>query len=288
MRLATFNWQGSDRVGMVEGDEIADVSGAAPSMQALVEGGEAALERARAAAGSAQRLKLDQVHLRAPFPRPAKNVFCLGLNYKEHAAEGARSRGVELRLPEYPMWFTKASTSVCGPYDDIAVDPSLSTEYDWEVELALIIGRAARRVAKEQALDYIHSYAVFNDFSIRDIQRRHGGQFFKGKSLDRASPLGPWLVTPEEVPEPQHLRVLCRVNGAVKQDANTSDMIFDIPSMVADITQVLTLEPGDIIATGTPSGVGFARTPPEFLKPGDVMETEIETIGVMRNRIVSA
>ncbi len=176
---------------------------------------------------------------------------------------------------------------MCGPYDDIPVDLNLSTQYDWEVELALVIGRVARRVPKERVAEYIHSYTVFNDFSIRDIQRRHGGQFFKGKSLDRASPLGPWLVTPDEVPDPQHLRVLCRINGAVKQDANTSDMIFDIPSMVADITDTLTLEPGDVIATGTPSGVGFARTPPEFLKPGDVMETEIEGVGLLRNRIVS-
>jgi 2-keto-4-pentenoate hydratase/2-oxohepta-3-ene-1,7-dioic acid hydratase in catechol pathway len=287
MRLATFTWQGSDRAGVVEGSEIVDVSEVAPSMQALVEGGSEALAHARDAAARGQRVALDRVRLRAPFPRPAKNIFCLGLNYKDHVAEGARSRGAETRLPEYPVWFTKASTAVCGPYDDIPVDLHLSTQYDWEVELALVIGRVARRVPKERASDYIHSYTVFNDFSIRDIQRRHGGQFFKGKSLDRASPLGPWLVTPDEVPVPQQLRVLCRINGVVKQDANTSDMIFDIPSMLADITDTVTLEPGDVIATGTPSGVGFARTPPEFLKPGDVMETEIEGVGLLRNRIVS-
>ena len=287
MRLATYTWQDSDRVGVVEGDEIVDVSEAAPSMQALIAGGDAALERVRAAAGRGSRQKLEQVRLRAPLPRPAKNVFCLGLNYKEHAAEGARSRGVELRLPEYPVWFTKAPTSVCGPYDDIAVDAQLSTRNDWEVELAFVIGRPARRVPKERVYDYIHSYTVFNDFSLRDIQNQRGGQYFLGKSLEGGSPLGPWLVTRDEVPDPQRLRVVCRVNDTVKQDANTSDMIFDIPSMVADITRVLTLEPGDVIATGTPSGVGFARTPPEFLKPGDVLETEIESLGLLRNRIVA-
>jgi 2-keto-4-pentenoate hydratase/2-oxohepta-3-ene-1,7-dioic acid hydratase in catechol pathway len=247
----------------------------------------APLEPPPPAAGGAGRLGLDQVRLLAPFPRPAKNVFCMGLNYKEHVAEGARERGREMRLPENPVWFTKAVTSITGPYDDIPVDLAISNEYDWEVELALVIGKNARRVPKEQVFDYIYGYSVFNDFSVRDIQRRHGGQWFKGKSLDRSSPMGPWLVTADEVPDPGHLQVICRVNGEVKQDSNTEQLIFDIPTMVSDITQVATLEPGDIIATGTPSGVGYARTPPEFLKPGDVMETEIPGLGLLRNRIVA-
>jgi 2-keto-4-pentenoate hydratase/2-oxohepta-3-ene-1,7-dioic acid hydratase in catechol pathway len=287
MRVATFQSEGGERVGVVEGDEIVDVSDVAPSMLALVQGGSAALEAARRAAGQGRRLRLDQVRLLAPFPRPTKNIFCLGLNYKEHVAEGARSRSMDLKLPEYPVWFTKAVTSICGPYDDVPVDSAVSTQYDWEVELAVIVGPAGRRIAKERVFDHVWGYCVFNDFSVRDIQRRHGGQWFKGKSLDRASPMGPWLVTADEVPHPDHLQVMCRVNGELKQNANTEDMLFDIPTMLADISEVLTLEPGDIIATGTPSGVGFARTPPEFLKPGDVMETEIESLGLLRNRIVA-
>jgi 2-keto-4-pentenoate hydratase/2-oxohepta-3-ene-1,7-dioic acid hydratase in catechol pathway len=287
MRVATFHWQGREAVGVVDGDEIVDVSGVAPSMLALVQGGSAALEAARQAAGQAQRLRLDQVRLLAPFPRPTKNVFCLGLNYKDHVAEGARSRSMDLKLPEYPVWFTKAVTSICGPYDDIPVDSAISTQYDWEVELAVIVGPAGRRIPKERVFEHVWGYCVFNDFSVRDIQRRHGGQWFKGKSLDRASPMGPWLVSADEVPRPDHLQVISRVNGELKQNANTEQMIFDIPTMLADLSEVLTLEPGDIIATGTPSGVGFARTPPEFLKPGDVMETEIEGLGLLRNRIVA-
>ena len=226
--------------------------------------------------------------LLAPIPRPLKNIFCTGLNYSEHITEGADHTGADLQRPKYPVWFTKSSGSVCGPYDDITIEPRISTAYDWEVELAVVIGKAGRHVPRDKAYEHVHSYTVFNDFSVRDIQFRHGPppQWFKGKSWDGGSPMGPWLVTPDELGDPRALRVVCRVNGVVKQDSHTSLMIFDIPALIADITEVLTLEPGDIISTGTPSGVGFARTPPEFLRDGDVMETEVEKIGVLRNRIV--
>jgi 2-keto-4-pentenoate hydratase/2-oxohepta-3-ene-1,7-dioic acid hydratase in catechol pathway len=287
MRLVSFRHQGHDRVGVVVGDQVGDVSSVAPDMNALIAGGAQALEEARRAAESAAKTPLSQVQLLAPIPRPLKNVFCLGLNYREHVAEGAAA-GVRSSAdaPEWPVWFTKPATAVCGPYDDIVIDPSVSTQYDWEVELAVVIGKAAKHVPKERAYEYVHSYTIFNDFSVRDIQRRHGGQWFKGKSWDQGSPMGPWLITPDELGDPEKLQVTCRVNGAVKQDSNTAMMIFDIPTQIADITQVLTLEPGDIISTGTPSGVGFARKPPEFLKNGDVMETEIQNIGCLRNRIV--
>jgi 2-keto-4-pentenoate hydratase/2-oxohepta-3-ene-1,7-dioic acid hydratase in catechol pathway len=257
-------------------------------MNALIAGGSQALEDARKAAETGAKTALSQAQLLSPIPRPLKNVFCLGLNYKEHVAEGvARGTGADPEGPKYPIWFTKPPTAVCGPFDDIVIEPRISTAYDWEVELAVIIGKPAKHVPKEKAYEYVHSYSIMNDFSVRDIQRRHGPppQWFKGKSWDKGSPLGPWLVTPDEV-DPENLQVICRVNGEVKQNSNTSLMIFDIPTQIADITEVLTLEPGDIISTGTPSGVGFARTPPEFLKNGDVMETEIAGIGCMRNRIV--
>lgn len=256
-------------------------------MISLVQAGAAGLEEARKAADSATtKLSLSDVTLLSPFPRPMKNILCLGLNYREHVAEGARA-GVRDSgdAPKYPVWFTKAVTSVCGPYDDIRLDLDASDKYDWEVELAVVIGKEGRGIPKERAYEYVHSYTVFNDFSVRDWQRRHG-QWFKGKSFDHGSPMGPWLITPDELGDPANLQVTCRVNGEVKQDANTSEMIFDIPTSIADISQGMTLEPGDIISTGTPSGVGFARTPPEFLKAGDLMETEVERIGVLRNRIV--
>ncbi len=287
MRLVTFSHHGQQGVGVVLGQEVADVTAVAPTMVALVQGGQTALDSVKRNAEHATKYALDHVQLLSPFPRPTKNVFCLGLNYSEHVAEGAHARGQEVVLPEFPVWFTKTPTSVCGPYDDIKID-NLSVEYDWEAELAVVIGKEGKHIPKEKALEYIHSYTVFNDFSVRDVQYRHGRQFFKGKSYDKASPMGPWLVTADEIPNPQNLRVACRVNGVTKQDSNTSFMIFDIATCIADITDTVTLEPGDIISTGTPNGVGFARKPPEFLKNGDVMETEVEGIGVLRNRIISA
>ena len=289
MRLVTYRHQGQVRVGVVLGDQVADVSSVAADMNTLIQGGQQALDDARQAAENGAKAALSDVQLLAPIPRPLKNVFCLGLNYREHVAEGAGA-GVRSTAdaPEYPIWFTKPPTAVTGPYDDIPINSRVSTQYDWEVELGVVIGKAGKHVAKDKAYEHVHSYTVINDFSVRDIQRRHGPppQWFKGKSWDKGSPIGPWLITPDELGNPEKLQVTCRVNGVVKQDSNTSLMIFDIPTQIADITDVLTLEPGDIISTGTPSGVGFARKPPEFLKHGDVLETEIEKIGVMRNRIV--
>jgi len=289
MRLVTYRHDGQVRIGVVTGDQVADVSSVAPDMNALIAGGQQALDDARRASETGAKAALSAVQLLPPIPRLQKNLFCLGLNYREHVAEGANA-GVRSTAdaPEYPIWFTKPATAITGPYDDIAIEPNISTQYDWEVELGVVIGKAGRHIAKDKAYEHVHSYTIINDFSVRDIQRRHGPppQWFKGKSWDKGTPMGPWLITPDELGNPEKLRVTCRVNGVVKQDSNTELMIFDIPTQIADITDVLTLEPGDVISTGTPSGVGFARKPPEFLKAGDVMETEIENIGLLRNRIV--
>jgi len=290
MRLVTYTQaRGEPRLGLVQNEQlVVDVSAAAPSMLALIQAGADGLDRVRQAAATGHSAPLEQVRLLAPIPRPSKNVFCLGLNYKEHVAESAAGRGANPEeLPKYPIWFTKAVTSLTGPYDDIRVDLRLSDKYDWEVELAVVIGKGGRNIPKERAYEYVHSYSVFNDFSVRDLQRRHGGQWFKGKSLDKASPMGPWLVTPDEIADPTSLQVLLRVNGETKQTSNTNLLIFDIPTSIADLSDTITLEPGDIIATGTCGGIGAARKPPEFLKPGDVMETEIPGVGVLRNRIVA-
>lgn len=299
MRLATFRDAEGARIGVVRGAEIVDVGRAAlfageepppelRDMLALIEAGEDASRRVAALAEQAQGevvLPLASVELLAPIPRPRKNVFCLGRNYAEHAAESLRAIGQEVRLPAYPNVFTKAPTALTGPYADIPYDASVTEQLDWEVELAVVIGRAGRHIAPERALDYVFGYTVLNDVTARDIQNKAGVQWFQGKSLDASSPMGPWIVTADEVADPRDLRLVLRVNGVTKQDTSTAEMLFDVPAIIATLTRVLTLEPGDVIATGTPSGVGFARTPPEFLRPGDVMETEIAGIGTLRNRI---
>jgi 2-keto-4-pentenoate hydratase/2-oxohepta-3-ene-1,7-dioic acid hydratase in catechol pathway len=231
--------------------------------------------------------KLADVQLLAPIPRPRKNVFCLGLNYAEHERESSAARGRTSSLPEYPVFFTKAPTAVNGPYSNIPIDPAVSLEVDWEVELGVIIGKKGKNIREEDALSYVFGYTVINDVTARDLQNRHR-QFFKGKSIDCYCPMGPWIVTADEIADPQQLNLCLRVNGVTKQDSNTSTMIFSVRQIIAQLSLGLTLEPGDIIATGTPSGVGFARNPPEFLKPGDVMESEIEGIGTLRNVMVGA
>jgi 2-keto-4-pentenoate hydratase/2-oxohepta-3-ene-1,7-dioic acid hydratase in catechol pathway len=230
---------------------------------------------------------LPNVQLAAPIPRPRKNIMCLGWNYAEHAKETARIRGQETNVPEYPVIFTKAPTTVNSPYGNIVIDPAVSEQIDWEVELAVIIGKGGKNIREEDALSHVFGYTVLNDVSARDLQSRHK-QFFKGKSIDGYCPMGPWIVTADEIRDPQQLTVRLRVNGITKQDGNTNMMVFPIHTIIAILSKGMTLEPGDIIATGTPSGVGFARNPPEFLKAGDVMETEIEGIGTLRNIVVNA
>ena len=230
---------------------------------------------------------LSDVQLAAPIPRPRKNIMCLGWNYAEHEKETALIRGQEAKVPEYPVIFTKAPTTVNSPYGNIIIDPQVSEEVDWEVELAIIIGNGGKNISEEDALSHVFGYTVLNDVSARDLQSRHK-QFFKGKSIDGYCPMGPWIVTADEIKDPQQLVVRLRVNGITKQEGNTSMMIFPIRTIIATLSKGMTLEPGDIIATGTPGGVGFARNPPEFLKAGDVMETEVEGIGVLRNVVVNA
>jgi 2-keto-4-pentenoate hydratase/2-oxohepta-3-ene-1,7-dioic acid hydratase in catechol pathway len=189
---------------------------------------------------------------------------------------------------EPPTVFTKAITSIAGPNDEFAIDPAVSEKIDWEVELGVVVGRGGVNIPKERALDHVFGYTVVNDVTARDIQRSWGGQFFKGKSLDGFCPLGPWIVTADEIDDPQNLTLRLRVNGTIKQEASTADMIFPVAELIAQLSRGMTLPAGAVIATGTPSGVGFARKPPEFLQPGDVVEAEVEGIGTLRNRIVRA
>lgn len=228
--------------------------------------------------------RLGDVRLQAPIPRPLKNVFCLGLNYVSHMEETSRARGRESKIPEVPVFFSKPPTTIAAPEDPIRFDPAVTNEVDYEVELGVVIGIGGRDIAREHALRHVFGYTVTNDVSARDLQTRHL-QWFKGKSLDGFCPMGPAIVTADEFGDPQDKRISLRVNGNTKQDANTASMIFPVAAIIDFLSRGMTLEPGDIISTGTPEGVGLGRVPPEYLKDGDLVEAEIEGIGVLRNPV---
>jgi 2-keto-4-pentenoate hydratase/2-oxohepta-3-ene-1,7-dioic acid hydratase in catechol pathway len=298
MRYLTFSTPANawPRLGALIDGRVIDVAAASggmlpASLLAFIQGGEALHRHAaelllRTAANVSASFEPDAVRWHPPIPRPPKNVFCLGLNYLAHAQESARMRGKEVQIPSVPVIFTKAPTTLSGPYDDVALDRSVTTQVDWEVELGVVIGVAGRDIDRRDAHRHVFGYTVVNDLSARDLQSAHL-QWFKGKSLDGFCPMGPVVVTRDEFGDPQQKRLRLRVNGVTKQDSTTADMIFPVDSIVEWLSKGLTLEPGDIIATGTPEGVGMGRTPPEFLSEGDVVETEVEGIGTLRNRIVS-
>jgi len=289
MRLITYQTPKGPGLGVLSADIAAEQFVPVPgiSMLELIAQGEAGLERARQALASGTLRPLAGLPLLAPIPQPLRNIFCLGWNYAEHSKEAAAMRGKPAKLPDRPIFFTKLTTAVNSHEGRIEVDPRVSEQLDWEVELGLVIGKGGKNIPRDRALEHLFGYTIINDVSARDVQVGHGGQFFKGKSLDGTCPMGPWIVTPDELPDPHHLRLRTSVNGVLKQDGNTSDLIFDIPAILEWLSLGLTLLPGDIIATGTPAGVGFARTPPEFLHPGDVVECEVEGIGLLRSHIVS-
>ncbi len=295
MKLVTYSNlpAGQPRPGLLVDDKrLVDIPEAlgdtadVASLLGIVRAGGSVLDRlaALAAKSPSMTIALADVKLHAPIPRPAKNVFCVGWNYLEHFEEGAQKLQEKRELPKHPVFFSKATTAVNGPFDGIPYDESISTALDWEVELGVIIGKGGKNISEADAMKHIFGYTVVNDVTWRDVQRRHGGQWHKGKSFDGTCPMGPCVVTADSL-DPANLRVACRVNGVVKQDSNTRHLYFKIPRLIAELSLGMTLEAGDIISTGTPEGVGFARTPPEFMKPGDLLETEIEGIGIMRNPI---
>ncbi len=285
MKLLTYLHDNTPALGLLQGEVIIPLSSIAPDLLTLIEAGPAALAQVREFAATAPAtVPLADAHLLSPIPTPRRNVICLGKNYAEHARESYEARGEQVITTEYPVIFTKATTSVNGPYDDIPVDDAISAQMDYEAELAFIIGRPARRVARAEAMTTVFGYTILNDVTARDLQTAHK-QFHIGKSLDGCCPIGPWIVTADAIPDPHALRITCHVNGELHQDSAGEVMTFDIPTIIEILSRTMTLLPGDIIATGTPSGVGFARKPPVFLRPGDVVECAIEGIGVIRNRI---
>ena len=230
---------------------------------------------------------VNQVILLSPIPKPHANMYCVGWNYLDHFEEGLKHRAdtTVKEYPKVPVFFSKGTQTMNSPYGNIPYDAGISTMIDWEAELAVVIGKKGKNISEENAMDYVFGYSAFNDTTARDIQqKRHSGQWFKGKSLDGHGPMGPWVVTAGGV-NLDDTRIICKVNGVEKQNASYKQMYFKIPTIISELSRGLTLLPGDIIATGTPSGVGAGRTPQEFMKPGDIMETNITGIGILRNKI---
>lgn len=226
---------------------------------------------------------LDEVEILAPIQRPRKNIIGIGLNYTEHVAESARTLDTTGKLPQKPIIFSKPPTTVTGTNTNILLNPKLTQQLDWEVELAVVIGEYGKYVPKENALDYVFGYTVINDISARDCRRE--GQWIVSKGQDTFAPMGPYLVTKDEIPNPHNLNLSLKVNGVEKQNSNTQFMLFNIHDLIEDLSTVFTLEPGDIIATGTPAGVGAGRNPQEWMWDGDVVEATVEGIGTIVNTV---
>jgi 2-keto-4-pentenoate hydratase/2-oxohepta-3-ene-1,7-dioic acid hydratase in catechol pathway len=282
MKLCTFRHDGATRVGVVQGDAVVDLAAAAPELPrettALLAAGAPALRAAAEAASRAKRrLPLDAVDLAAPILRPPK-FLAIGLNYADHVAEAG------LETPKLPMVFNKQSTCVTGPRDPVHM-PRASTALDYEGELGVVIGRRCRHVPRAHAHEVIAGYLVVNDVSVRDWQLRVP-TWTMGKSFDTHGPLGPWLTTSDEI-DPSGLRLRTWINGELRQDSNTKHLIFDAAAIVEHLSTAFTLEPGDVIATGTPGGVGIAMKPPKLLQVGDVMKVEIDGLGTLENPVVA-
>jgi 2-keto-4-pentenoate hydratase/2-oxohepta-3-ene-1,7-dioic acid hydratase in catechol pathway len=301
MMLVTYRSRKNVTIGVVAGDFVLDLNASFKAhlgdsfkgkkvehldMLGFLDLGSEGLREAKkavkASEGSKYLIPLKKENLMAPIPRPRKNIVCLGLNYAEHVKEG--SKGSARDLPTVPIYFTKPPTAVNGPYDDI-IYPKVTERLDYEAELAFVIGKKGKNIPEEKVYDHIVGYMVFNDVSARDLQSKHQ-QWYRGKSIDTFAPMGPWIVTKEEIDDPQNLEVWCKVNGVKRQHAKTSDMIFNIKKIVATLSAGITIEVGDIFATGTPSGVGSSN-PLGLLKPGDVVEVGVEKIGSIVNKVIA-
>jgi 2-keto-4-pentenoate hydratase/2-oxohepta-3-ene-1,7-dioic acid hydratase in catechol pathway len=287
MKFATFSHKGTEMIGSVDakGLNVVPIAGVADMVDLITRFAEIRPDLA----SSQPPIAIADVELRAPITAPRRNIFCVGKNYGEHAKEFSRSgfeagavKGAE--LDEYPAVFSKGPNTVVGPYSDVLLHANVTSSVDYEAELAVVIGRGGKDITRERAYEHVFGYTVVNDVTARDRQKNHK-QWFLGKTLDTFCPMGPWITTSEEL-DPENLDVKCWVNGELRQDANTRDLIFDIPGLISTISQGLVLMPGDIIATGTPAGVGIGFAPPRFLKKNDVVTIEISKIGKIENRFV--
>lgn len=291
MRFVTFEDENGRRLGVLDNQSVLDPSSADPKaprdLVELCAGGKEALAAVRAALGRAQRLSLARVRLLAPFPTPRRNLFCVGKNYREHAQEFHASgfdASSASAVPDLPIIFTKAPSSVIGPGDPIPASQDPTHSVDYEGELAVVIGLGGRGVRKGDAFSHVFGYTILNDVTSRTLQHAHK-QWFLGKSRDGFCPMGPCVVTADEIPDVGALRLQTFVNGESRQDASLRDLIFDIPTLIETLSEGITLQPGDIVATGTPVGVGIGFKPPKFLKSGDEVTIVIEPIGALANPV---
>jgi 2-keto-4-pentenoate hydratase/2-oxohepta-3-ene-1,7-dioic acid hydratase in catechol pathway len=287
MRIAAFETDGRVRVGLVSDDAASVTPLALPAEDAAL--GALRLVEHLAAGGTlpaadGQPIPLSSVRLRAPLPRPRRNLFCVGRNYHAHAKELAGSvfKDNARSVDQWPIVFTKVPECVVGPGDDVQLPAGVSEQIDYEAELAVVIGLGGRNIARADAMRHVFGYTIVNDVTARDVQMRHS-QWDLGKSFDTFCPMGPWLVT-ADAQDGRHTRVRCWVNGELRQDAPTENMIFDIPTLIETVSRGITLYPGDVIATGTPAGVGMGYDPPRWLRAGDVVRIEVDGIGTLENR----
>lgn len=292
MRFVSFRKNNNGAIGALVANKntVVDLtkSGLPADLTSFIEMGAEGLRMAEKAIQDGAQIPMAELKILAPFPRPRRNVMCVGKNYFEHSKEfeksGFDSTSGGQTVPDAPVIFTKATTSITGPGEPIPAssDPSDSTDY--EGELGVVIGRSGRNIAKAEAFNYIFGYTIINDVTARNLQQRHK-QWFLGKSLDGFCPMGPLLVTADEIDDVTSLNVRTRVNGELRQDACVKDLIFDIPTIIETLSSLFTLVPGDIIATGTPAGVGIGFKPPKFLQPGDLVTIEIDQLGILENPV---
>lgn len=289
MRFVSYEYNGYQQPGLLLSDGVIPLSGPGlqfGSMNRLIASMNHGLEKKLLALVSSPTniLPLESVKLLAPIPYPRRNVFCLGKNYEDHAREINSTRISDSGIPEAPIYFTKLAAPAIAHGDPIVFSRHATSQVDYEVELAVVIGQEGSNIKVEEALEYVFGYTIVNDVTARDLQVSHK-QWFKGKSLDSFCPMGPCIVYRDEITTPAELDIQCRINGELRQNSNTRNLIFDIPYIISDLSKGLTLKPGDIICTGTPSGVGIGFNPPQYLKDGDVVECYIENIGRLANRV---
>jgi len=287
MKFVTFTHGGSEMPGVLSNDgaRVFPLDGWADLVSFIADyetSGRAVAAGLEKAGGG---LPLESVRLQAPIPHPPHDIVCAGMNYIGHAKELAEAMGREYTHPVHPTYFIKRVNRAVAPDGDIPSHIGITQKLDYEAELAVVIGRRCKGVPQRDVPGYIFGYTVANDVTARDLQMERGAQWTLGKTLDGSAPLGPWIVSADEFAFPPLLKISSRVNGEPRQDSNTSDFIFGIDYLISELSQGITLEPGDIIMTGTPSGVGIGLTPPQFLRPGDVVECEIEGIGVLINKV---
>lgn len=294
MRLVTFEDREGSRIGVLLSDAglVVDVSRAVPDlpedMLKFIALGRHGLARAQQAVSSGKaRLEVNKIRLRAPIPKPTKNIFCVGKNYHDHAKEFHGSgfdASAKEAIPTSPIIFTKAPTSVIGSQDPIPAALDFTHSTDYEGELTVVIGEGGRAISRDAAFSHVYGYTIVNDITARTLQHQHR-QWFLGKSVDGFCPMGPCIVTADEIADVGKLRLITRVNGEIRQDAKVSDLIFDIPTLIETLSRTMTLEPGDLIATGTCAGVGIGFNPPKFLKAGDSVTVTIVPIGTLENHV---